>query len=206
LSLKAEVRNNKARLFQFILNYNMGRIFSYTLAGGLAGLAQTLITLPFAEDFGYRILQLFSALIMMSAGLYIAGWFPRFAYIEKAGSKFWKFIEPFGRKLIPISTHTQAYLFGMVWGWLPCGLVYYVLLVSPAKDGALNSAFFMLAFGLGTLIPMMAAGFLTGRLAPLRQSQIIRHFSGSVLVIMGVISLFLAIDPDAHQYLRFHVF
>jgi putative Mn2+ efflux pump MntP len=53
---------------------------------------------------------------------------------------------------------------------------------------------------------MMAAGFLTGRLAPIRQSQKIRYFSGAVLIILGVISLLLAADPDAHRYLRFHVF
>ena len=97
-------------------------------------------------------------------------------------------------------------MFGVVWGWLPCGLVYFVLLISPASDGALNSAFFMLAFGLGTLIPMMAAGFLTGRLAPIRQSQKIRHIAAIVLIVMGVISLLLATYPDYHDLLQFHIF
>ena len=86
LSLKPEIRNNKSTLFPYVLNYNIGRIFSYTLAGLLVGFAESLLTLPFGAEHGHRVLQLLSAMIMVGAGLYIAGWFPRFAYIEKAGS------------------------------------------------------------------------------------------------------------------------
>ena len=65
---------------------------------------------------------------MAGAGLYIAGWFPGFAYISKDfGAKFWRIIEPLGQRLIPVSTLPQALFFGMIWGWLPCGLVYMAL-------------------------------------------------------------------------------
>ncbi|MEY3190724.1 MAG: hypothetical protein RIS10_841, partial [Pseudomonadota bacterium] len=121
LSLSPEIRNNKKRLLPFVFNYNFGRITSYAIAGALVGAIETLLTMHLGETHGHRFLQLLSAVIMASAGLYIAGWFPRFAYIEKTGMLLWKKIEPYGRKLIPVKNLKQAYLFGMIWGWLPCG-------------------------------------------------------------------------------------
>ena len=85
LSLSPDIRNNKKLLLPFVFNYNFGRITSYTIAGALAGIIEALVTMHLGETHGHRVLQLLSAAIMASAGLYIAGWFPRFAYIEKAG-------------------------------------------------------------------------------------------------------------------------
>lgn len=102
LSLSPEIRNSKSRLLPMVLNYNLGRITSYTLAGTLAGAIELIIVMGVGEVHAHRVLQLFSSVIMASAGFYIAGWFPRFAYIEKIGVRFWRKIEPFGRKLIPV--------------------------------------------------------------------------------------------------------
>ncbi len=201
LSLKPEVRNNKATLFQFILNYNMGRIFSYTIAGGLAGLAQTLITLPFAEEFGHRILQIFSAMIMMSAGLYIAGWFPRFAYIEKTGTHLWKLLEPYGRQLIPVETRLKALLFGMVWGWLPCGLVYAALALAATSGSITNSALTMLAFGLGTLPAVLGAGIMAGKLAKIAKMRHFKQFVGLLLVLTALVAIFPSLYPMRLQHI-----
>ncbi len=210
MSLTPDIRKNTTQLGLYTLAYNAGRISSYVVAGLLVGYFGQVLRDFLMPDDGIAVLRLIASLLIIAMGFYIAGWFPwfsqKFSIIEKIGVPLWKVLQPIGQRLLPVKNIWQAFLFGAVWGWLPCGLVYYVLLISPAKDGALNSAFFMLAFGLGTLIPMMAAGFLTGRLAPLRQSQKIRYFSGTVLIIMGVISLLLATEPDAHRYLRFHVF
>ena len=102
LSLSQEIRNNKALLVPFVFNYNFGRITSYTVAGALAGIIQTIVTIQLGDIHGHRLLQILSAAVMTSAGLYIAGWFPRFAYIEKLGVHIWKRIEPLGLSLIHI--------------------------------------------------------------------------------------------------------
>ena len=85
-------------------NAAITRLTNYTLAGLIAGILGHVLTMPLGEGYGYRLLQILSALVMVGAGLYIAGWFPRFAYIEKPGARFWKVIEPLGRRLIPVST------------------------------------------------------------------------------------------------------
>lgn len=206
MSLQPEIRKQPAQLGLYTFAYNSGRISSYVVAGFLVGFfGQTLRDFLMPEE-GVAVLRLIASFLIIAMGFYIAGWFPQFSRIEKIGTPLWRHLQPIGQKLLPVKSIWQAFLFGAVWGWLPCGLVYYVLLISPAKDGAANAALFMLFFGLGTLLPMMAAGFLTGRLAPLRQSQKIRYLSGLVLIIMGIISLWLATDPNAHQVLHFHVF
>lgn len=197
LSLSPDIRNNKARLLPFVFNYNLGRVTSYTIAGGLAGIVGVLMIMPFGELHGHRILQLLSALIMMSAGLYIAGWFPRFAYIEKIGTRFWKKIEPFGRKLIPVKTYTQAYLFGMVWGWLPCGLVYTALAVAATAGDVSKSALTMLAFGFGTLPAVMGVGIMTSVLTRLSRTQRFKQIIGLFMIILALLAALPWLNPMA---------
>ncbi len=201
LSLKPEIRNNKSALFPYVLNYNLGRIFSYAIAGALVGIAETLLTLPFAAGHGHRVLQILSSLFMVSAGLYIAGWFPRFAYVEKIGSHFWKLIEPFGRKLIPVSNRTQAYLFGMIWGWLPCGLVYAALALAATTGNILQSSMTMLAFGLGTLPSVMGVGIMTEVLTKLSRMQRFKQFIGFLLILVAIIAAFPWLNPMRLQHL-----
>lgn len=202
LSLKPEIRNNKSTLFSYVLNYNLGRISSYTLAGLLVGLAEMLLTFPFGAGHGHRILQLFSASIMVGAGLYIAGWFPRFAYIEKVGAKLWKQLEPYGHKLIPVSSRTQAYLFGMIWGWLPCGLVYAALALAATTGDIGRSAMTMFAFGLGTLPSVMGVGIMTDVLTKLSRMQRFKQVVGLLLVFIALIAVFPWLNPMRLQHIQ----
>jgi hypothetical protein len=47
---------------------------------------------------------------------------------------------------------------GLVWGWLPCGLVYSVLLIAATSAQPIQGAFVIIAFGLGTLPAMRLTG------------------------------------------------
>ncbi len=201
LSLKPEIRNNKLSLLPYVLNYNLGRITSYTLAGLIIGSAGTLLSIPLGLDQGYRVLQLLSASIMMGAGLYIAGWFPRFAYIEKIGSRLWKQLEPYGRRLIPVSSRTQAYLFGMIWGWLPCGLVYAALALAATSGDILRSGMTMLAFGLGTLPSVMGVGIMTEVLTKLSRMKRAKQAIGLFLVLIALAAVFPWLNPMRLQHI-----
>jgi uncharacterized protein len=197
LSLSPEIRSTKKRLLPFVFNYNFGRITSYTLAGLLAGLASSIITIPIQGFNGHRLLQLISAVIMTGAGLYIAGWFPRFAYIEKAGLHFWKLIEPLGRKLIPIKTRMAAYLFGLVWGWLPCGLIYSALALAATTGNVCQSALTMLFFGLGTLPAVMGVGIMTGILTKLSKMQKFKQAVGLFMITLALLAAMPWLNPMA---------
>jgi sulfite exporter TauE/SafE len=197
LSLSPDIRNNKKLLLPFVFNYNFGRITSYTIAGALVGVIEALLTMHLGQTQGHRTLQLLSAVIMAGAGLYIAGWFPRFAYIEKAGIYFWKKIEPYGRKLIPVKNHTQAYLFGMVWGWLPCGLVYAALTLAATAGDVSKSAMTMLAFGLGTLPAVMGVGIMTHVLTRLSRMQRFKQAIGLFMMALALLAALPWLNPMA---------
>jgi len=200
-SISPEIHKNKRKLFPFILNYNLGRILSYTIAGALVGLAQYALTLPLGESVGHRILQILSSIFMISAGLYIAGWFPRFAYIEKAGSHLWKLIEPFGRRIIPVKNRFQALLFGMVWGWLPCGLVYSSLAIAATTGDVKRSSLTMLAFGIGTLPAVMGVGIMTEILSKLSRMQRFKQAVGILLIIVAIFAAFPWLYPLRLQHI-----
>ncbi len=199
-SISPEIHRNKRKLFPYILNYNLGRILSYCIAGTLAGAIQYLFSLPLGAAQGHRILQIISAIFMVSAGMYIAGWFPRFAYIEKLGSRLWKRIEPFGRRLIPVKTRFQALLFGMVWGWLPCGLVYSALAIAATSGDSLRSALTMLAFGIGTLPAVMSVGIMANILSKLSRMQRFKQTVGVLLIIVALFAAFPELYPLRLQH------
>jgi len=188
-SLKPEIRQNKSRMLAFIFSYNSGRIISYMLAGFIIGLIESVLTLPLGEQHSHQFLQIISALIITGAGFYIAGWFPNFAYIEKTGSYFWKTIEPYGRKLIPVSSLKQAILFGMVWGWIPCGLVYTALALAATSGDITISTLSMLSFGLGTLPAVMGSGIVSSFITRLTSLQTTKQVVGMLLVLVAIYSV-----------------
>ena len=53
---------------------------------------------------------------------------------------------------------------GTLWGWVPCGHVYMVLMIAALQANAVSGALTMLAFGLGTLPALLAASFGAERL------------------------------------------
>lgn len=195
LSLRREIREQKSLLMPFVFSYNVGRITSYSLGGLLAGLAHHVLSMPLGEGHGHRILQIVSALIMAGAGLHIAGWFPRFAYIEKAGGVIWKRIEPYGRRLIPVETLPKAFVFGMIWGWLPCGLVYTALALAATTGDVVRSTFTMLAFGVGTLPAVMGVGIMTSLLVRLSNMKKFRQAAGVTLIALALLAAFPWLNP-----------
>lgn len=195
LSLRREIRESKRLLMPFVASYNAGRIVSYSLAGMLAGIAEHVLSLPLGEGHGHRILQIISALIMLGAGLHIAGWFPRFAYIEKAGGKFWHRIEPYGRRLVPVETLPRAFVFGMIWGWLPCGLVYTALALAATTGDVVRSTFTMFAFGLGTMPAVMGVGIMTSLMVRLSNMKKFRQAAGITLIALALLAAFPWLNP-----------
>ena len=197
-SLPEEIRSSRKRLIPYVAAYNFGRISSYSLAGALAGgLGGNLIAL--SPAYGHLVLQLFASILMIGIGLYLAGWFPALVKIEHIGKPIWKKLEPISQKLIPVKSPVHAFLFGAVWGWLPCGLVYTALIWSTTAGGAKDGALLMLAFGAGTLPAVMIAGILTGWFTRLIRSTYVRPLVGITIIGVALVTGYLAILHSGHQ-------
>lgn len=191
LSLPARIREHKLRLLLYVSTYNIGRITSYTAAGLIAGaLGGGMYTSP-DLDQGHKVLQMIGVSLMIAIGLYLAGWLPQLSLVEKLGLPLWRKLEPLGRKLLPVATLPRALAYGMIWGWLPCGLVYFVLIFTLTSGSAGNGALTMLAFGLGTLPTLLSAGMATSWLTRFARSRRTRQVVGVLIIAMAIGSLFI---------------
>ncbi|MCW5606297.1 MAG: sulfite exporter TauE/SafE family protein, partial [Burkholderiales bacterium] len=122
--------------WRYALAYNGGRIFSYTVAGALAGaLGQGGIWLR-GGAFLQHALMFFAGAMLLVLALYTAGVAPRARGLEAAGGIVWRRVQPYSRHFLPVDTVPRALGLGTVWGWLPCGMVYAVLLVALATADA----------------------------------------------------------------------
>lgn len=173
----------------FHLAYNSGRVASYTLAGALAGaLGQAGLLLRGVVPVQHLLFAL-SSLMLIALGLYLAGIWSMVRRIERAGDVLWRHIQPLTRGLLPVTTPARALLLGALWGWLPCGLVYSVLVTALASGEAQSGALIMLAFGLGTLPNLLAIGLFWERARRWVQSPRARMIAGLLVAGFGVYGL-----------------
>ena len=173
----------------FLLGYNAGRILSYTLAGAIAGLvgASSFFlqhVLPIQH-----LLYSISSLMLIALGLYLAGIWHGVTYLESAGKAIWKTLHPYSKRYIPVQNFRQAFILGGLWGWLPCGLVYSVLIAAIATGSAVSGGLLMLAFGLGTLPTLLTMGMAAVRLKNILQNIWVRRASGLLVLGFGVLGL-----------------
>lgn len=169
------------------LAYNLGRIGSYVLAGLLAGLLGQAAGNLMAVQHG---LYLFASLMLIAMGLYLLGVTQFLAPLERGGQVLWQRIQPLTRRFLPVRGVAQALPLGLLWGWLPCGLVYSALTTSLASGSAGQGALLMLAFGLGTLPNLLLAGLLLTRFRRFAQARATRVVSGLLVLAYGIIGLF----------------
>jgi uncharacterized protein len=172
-----------ARLSGLMLGYNLGRILSYMVAGVVVASLGTLVALTPAVGVG---LQVFAAVMLILMALYIADWWKGLLRVEALGRHLWRYLEPFGKRLMPVVRIPQAIGLGAIWGWLPCGLVYSMLAWSLATADPLRGAALMGAFGLGTLPSLLVTGLAARQLGAL-----IRHRTTRAIAALTIIAFAL---------------
>ena len=170
-----------------LMGYQLGRIGSYSLAGLLiGGIFGGLISLLDIESIR-RTLRVLSALALLLAALAAFGYL-RDPGIE-IGRRLWLRIAPLGRRLLPVNSLPRALAFGTVWGWMPCGLVYSVLLVAALQADAVRSAIIMAAFGIGTIPALLIAALGAQKFAGIVALARTRYIAGTVLLFSAALTL-----------------
>jgi sulfite exporter TauE/SafE len=175
--------------------YQLGRIGGYTLAGILAG-ALGATALQATADLG----QL-SLVLRVASGLFIAlvgvrllvSWNP-LAWIERAGAHFWQRLRPLAQRTARQTSMRNALALGFLWGWLPCGLVYSMLLFAGMSGSVGSGGGIMLAFGIGTLPSMLTSSLLASQIQRLIARRWPRLVSGAVLVAFGAWMILAALQ------------
>ena len=189
LSLQMPGKTGSGPAWTIHLVYNLGRITSYAIAGALMGALGSLGLLLNNALPVQLTLYVAANLMMIALGLYLTGITRALAFVERAGHSLWRRIQPATRRFLPVRGLTQAFPLGLLWGWLPCGLVYSVLAMALLTGSALRGAATLLAFGLGTLPNLMLAGLLLVRFRSVIQARALRLGSGLLVLGFGVYGL-----------------
>ncbi|BFM21174.1 sulfite exporter TauE/SafE family protein [Gilvimarinus japonicus] len=184
------------RAAAIVVCYNLGRLASYALLGALAGaFGETVYALGAAT-----VLRVIAAALLFAMAFYLAGWWRGLLKLEAIGQRLWRYIQPIGRRLMPVRGPLPALGLGLVWGWLPCGLVYSALGYAMTQPAASAGALFMLAFGVGTLPAVLLAAFATGRVRGWAQRRSLRLAGALLLLVFAGWTLYGALAPShAHH-------
>jgi uncharacterized protein len=206
-------RRTSLAVTSYHLTYNAGRICSYVAAGtgvGLIGAETHRLALADALPVGAMI----AALFMIALGLYVGGWWRAIAALEIAGGYIWRRIEPMGRRFLPVNNSAQAFGLGLVWGWLPCGLVYSALALALLSGSPRSGAAIMLGFGIGTLPMLLIIGKAAQHLGGFMRHPRLRQAAGVIIILFGVLTGLAthnhqhtlpghaALDRTTHSYLE----
>ena len=178
-----------------LVAYNLGRIASYALMGLLAGVFAKQI----AALGGVTILRVIAGLLLIAMGLYLADWWRGLTKLETLGRYVWVYIQPLGKHLMPVDNIPKALFLGALWGWLPCGLVYAALATAMTQPAPLMAASAMLAFGLGTLPAVLAAGFAAQQLTRILQQRQVRIGLALIIIIFGLWTIWGGLG-HSHQH------
>ncbi len=187
-AVNASVASLKSQV-PMAIAYNAGRVLSYALLGIMvASLGQTLVkAIP---DIAAPV-RLASGLLIVIVGLQVAFNWRFLAPLEKAGAKIWQRIAPAAKGLLPVTSVPKALGLGLLWGWLPCGLVYSVLLLAATTANAVYGGLVMLAFGLGTSPAMIMTGLSASKLSQFMSRK--RLGAGLLIVLLGLLTLAMPI-------------
>lgn len=173
----------------FHLAYSGGRIASYAAAGALVGaVGQAGLLMRDAVPVQHLLFLLSSSMLVL-LGLYLAGLWGAVRQLERLGGSLWKRLQPCTTRLLPVNTVPRALALGALWGWLPCGLVYSVLVTALASGSAAQGALIMAAFGLGTLPNLLAIGLFWESARNWVQSPRVRLSAGLLVMVFGVYGL-----------------
>lgn len=180
LSMK-EVSPAKRRAL--IATYHLGRLTSYAVLGLAAGFIGTTVLEPLMK--GNSTPRILLGLVLVFVGITMLG-APFLTKLERVGMRFWQFLSPIRQKVFPLNTYPRALAAGLLWGYLPCGLVYGALLIAVVAHDPLSGAALMFVFGLGT-VPMLVAthetvSWLRDKIGRLR----LRQINGAIMVLSGL--------------------
>ena len=177
------------------LSYHSGRIASYTLLGGLLGLAAGSIDIA-AWTMGLRYL---AGVLLIGMGLYIADWWRGMALLERAGATLWQPVQRLSSRWLPVRHWPQGFALGLCWGLMPCGLIYSSLAWAATAQDATTSALMMFLFGLGTLPAMLATSLGANQLQAFLRRRGLKLLIALLLIASGVWTLYLTVAHGSHS-------
>lgn len=170
-----------------ILTYHLGRLISYALLGLIASVIGVAIFQSIMSNSAPRIVL---GTVLVLIGLAMLG-LPLFNQLEKFGMRFWQSLAPLRKKVFPIDSFGKALFAGLLWGFLPCGLVYGALMMAIAGNNIATGAALMFVFGLGTMPMLIATQKTVGMLQSSIKNFRLRQINGVIMMLSGLAVIFI---------------
>ena len=202
-AVNVEARSLASRM-PLALTYNLGRILSYVILGTIVALFGSTLVDAIPRLAGP--VRLVSGAVMILIGLQIAFNWRFLRPLESMGAALWAKVSPAARGLMPVTNVPRALGLGLIWGLLPCGLVYSVLLIAATSETPAGGGLVMAAFGIGTtevahvlatqcLTPAMV---LTGvgalQLSRFMARKGTRLAAGVLIIVVGALTLAMPVN------------
>ncbi len=162
--------------------FGTGKLLGYGALGTLAGLTGALLSSS-GTVLGV-VLHLLAGLLMIALGLYMTGWWLGIRRLEALGGRLW---QPALRLLrgLQLGSTGNKLAAGLLWGLMPCGIVYSMLALALSAGSAAAGAAIMLSFGLGTLPFVLGSGGVLLAAAPLLRRPQVHTAAGIGLMLYG---------------------
>lgn len=177
--------NNKHNFILYNFLYNISRIFSYGLIG-VFFYSFGFFLFDYSNIYFIKISKIISACLIILIGFYLINFNYFLFFLDNFFNKFFNFFNFFSKKILKIKSPLKDFLLGIIWGNLPCGLVYSVLILSIVSGSLIKSFLLMIFFGLGTLPAVFFTGVFYKNLKNnfLKNNYIIKFF-GYLIILNG---------------------
>jgi hypothetical protein len=192
------------RTFPPALQFNLGRMLGYAvlgaLAGGILGAVGDIMAL---KPLG-KWLRALTALLVLLIGLrFLFNW-RALDLLERSGAGLWRRLQPVALRISQRHDWIGRTGLGLCWGFLPCGLVYTVLMTAASTGQVAGGALVMLAFGVGTLPSMLGLTLAAPALNTFLSDRFVRRIVGFGLVVLaaGMFMTLLAGPVGGHHAAR----
>ena len=181
---------SKSQLFYLQLIMHLGRLTTYTLLGALAASLGVVVWQQNVISI-QRPLFAFTSLVLIMMGVRLL----RQNSTTRLGVGRWfgvKIASYWATYLGSYTGRTSRWFSGMVWGLVPCGLVYSVLPLAFLSGDVFTGAMLMLAFGLGTLPNLLLISTFSASLTQFSQYIWVRYLAAGLLLTAGIFGLYRA--------------
>ena len=170
INLIAILNQNSQNRFERPLKYNLGRLISYTILGGIAGLLGSILTI---NNIISGIIITIAGLAMFVMSLEMLGLFriPRI-----------KFLSPKHKK------SSNPFLIGLLNGLMPCGPLQAMQLYALSTSSMIKGALSMFLFGLGTMPLMLLTGVIFTNLKG-KNKILINNIASTLILVLSLLML-----------------
>lgn len=200
LGMQSRSGSSPARALRDALLYHCGRLAGYGLAGALFGLLGATLLSTVNLPLLATVARIGAGVLLMLAALKILLGWNLLSSIEYAGARYWRALQPIARRALNAPGATRSVIVGLLWGWLPCGLVYSMLAFAALSADSVRGAGIMMAFGLGTMPAMLTSSAFAARVGHWIRHRGTRQLGGALLLLFGFWIAWSAMPSLHHEH------